>query len=438
MAELQARLVAETDARDLARDAGCSSTTAWIRQVTGASGSAAGQLAGLARTFGSGVDGGGAAAAGAAGDAAASVVELVRGRWATCGLSAERARVLAEAVGRLSVSADPHVLVAAVTALLEQSGELTFEEWRQAANHLVQVVDPDAAERILAEQLAGEEQRALVQAAFRFARRGDGTTGVSGRLPDLHADMLKKVLEAFAAPRRLSAQDPRQRQTGESGLVSSPVLNADGDHSYSEIGPLPYTRRLGRALMEMVEHLPTERLPHNGGLNASVVVTISHDVLEAGVGTAVLDTGGALSAGEVRRFACNATLLPMVLGGDSKILDIGMGQRLFDRHQRVALAVRDGGCVWRGCGRPPAWCEAHHLQPWSAGGASDLANGALLCGFHHRLAHGGEWQPRMAPDGVVEIIPPERIDPARTPMRHERFNSRRPKHTPPPPERHRS
>ena len=71
--------------------------------------------------------------------------------------------------------------------------------------------------------------------------------------------------------------------------------------------------------------------------------------------------------------------------------------------------------------RPPAWCEAHHLRFWRDRGPTDLANGTLVCGFHHRLLHGGDWQARMAPDGIVEIIPPARIDPDRRPIRHERF-----------------
>jgi hypothetical protein len=178
--------------------------------------------------------------------------------------------------------------------------------------------------------------------------------------------------------------------------------------------------------MELVEHLPGDGLPQSGGVNATVVVTVDLATLQGGLGTVVLDTGTELSAGQARRLACTATVVPMVLGGDSQILDVGMGQRLFDRYQRIALAQRDGGCVWPGCDRPPAWCEAHHLCPWSQGGPTDLNNGVLVCGFHHRLLHGGEWEARMATDGVVEVIPPARIDPDRTPLRHARFKHRQP------------
>ncbi len=50
-----------------------------------------------------------------------------------------------------------------------------------------------------------------------------------------------------------------------------------------------------------------------------------------------------------------------------------------------------------------------------------MANGALFCFFHHHLLHNGEWDARMSADGIVEIIPPKRIDPAQKPIRHARF-----------------
>jgi hypothetical protein len=116
-----------------------------------------------------------------------------------------------------------------------------------------------------------------------------------------------------------------------------------------------------------------------------VVVTVDEQRLRDGVGTAALSTGDDVSAAEARRIACNAGILPIVLGGGSAVLDLGRTARLFDKTQRVALAARDGGCAFPGCDRPPARTEAHHVTPWACGGKTDVANGALLCGFHHRL-----------------------------------------------------
>ena len=57
----------------------------------------------------------------------------------------------------------------------------------------------------------------------------------------------------------------------------------------------------------------------------------------AGRGVAVPEVGGGISAGEVRRLACAAGIVPMVLGGDSVPLDLGREQRLFSRGQKIAI-----------------------------------------------------------------------------------------------------
>jgi hypothetical protein len=76
-------------------------------------------------------------------------------------------------------------------------------------------------------------------------------------------------------------------------------------------------------------------------------------------------------------------------------------------------------CRGRGCGNP-----RHHLTPWSHGGPTDLANGCLLCSFHHHLAPHPDWAIAMAADGVPELIPPARVDPNRRPIRHSRYKPR--------------
>ena len=153
---------------------------------------------------------------------------------------------------------------------------------------------------------------------------------------------------------------------------------------------------MGLAFIELINHLPTESLPKAGGLAATVAVTIDIDDLRTGQGIATNTSGTTISATKAQRLACNAHLVALYLDSESRVLDHGMTQRLFDRHQRLALAVRDQGCVWPGCDRPPAWCEAHHLNFWSEDGPTDLDNAALFCHFHHFLLHEGEWTARMA------------------------------------------
>ncbi len=108
-----------------------------------------------------------------------------------------------------------------------------------------------------------------------------------------------------------------------------------------------------------------------------------------------------LSAGAARRIACDAGIIPAVLGGSSEVLDLGRAARTASPAQRRALALRDGGCTAPGCDRPPEWCEAHHLVPWALGGATDVKDMALVCDAHHDVAHEDGWTIRLGPDGKV-------------------------------------
>ena len=102
-------------------------------------------------------------------------------------------------------------------------------------------------------------------------------------------------------------------------------------------------------------------------------------------------------------------VLPPTLGGaPSQPLDVGRSTRVVQPSQRAALAVRDGGCVFPGCDRPLAWCDAHHLEHWVDGGPTDLANLALVCRAHHRTVHEDRWHLARGPDGRFTATPPHR------------------------------
>jgi hypothetical protein len=130
-----------------------------------------------------------------------------------------------------------------------------------------------------------------------------------------------------------------------------------------------------------------------------MLVRLDLEALLTGLGVAGIETGAAISAGEARRLACNAGLVPAVMGGASVPLDLGRERRLHTGHQRRALAVVHDTCAVTGCERPFAWCEIHHPRPWSAGGRTDVANGIPLCGWHHRRAHDDRWDLRRLADG---------------------------------------
>jgi hypothetical protein len=92
-----------------------------------------------------------------------------------------------------------------------------------------------------------------------------------------------------------------------------------------------------------------------------------------------------------------------VLGTESEVLDLGRRNRLYSRAQRQAMAVRDRHCRARACSIPAAWCEAHHLHPWSRGGPTDLVDGILLCPFHHHRIHDERYAHTVAPDRHVDF-----------------------------------
>jgi hypothetical protein len=113
-----------------------------------------------------------------------------------------------------------------------------------------------------------------------------------------------------------------------------------------------------------------------------------------------------------------------VLDGNTKPLDAGRKRRLHDLYQRRALIVRDQGCITPGCDRPAADCHPHHDHDWTNGGPTDLANGCLLCLFHHQQVHRQGWTVRLAANGYPELIPPKTIDPDQRPRQHHRFRLR--------------
>jgi hypothetical protein len=117
----------------------------------------------------------------------------------------------------------------------------------------------------------------------------------------------------------------------------------------------------------------------------------------------VLDTGEHISAGAARRLACQAGIIPVVLGADSEVLDVGRRQRFFTKAQTTAMSIRDRGCVAEGCDWPAWMSHAHHWEKWSVGGPTDLNNGGLLCPCHHARAHDPTYDTQRHPNGRVSF-----------------------------------
>ncbi|WP_214368497.1 HNH endonuclease signature motif containing protein [Pseudonocardia sp. H11422] len=187
--------------------------------------------------------------------------------------------------------------------------------------------------------------------------------------------------------------------------------------------PRSLPERQGDALVELARRvLDTGRLPAEGGQPPHVTVTVALEVLERRLGAGLLGFGegilaAAISAEDARRWACDAHLVPIVLGAEGAPLDIGRRSRVVSRSLRRALAHRDGGCSFPGCECPPQWTEAHHVVHWAEGGATALHNLLLLCPRHHTLIHAGEWEVSIS-QGFPLFHPPPWIPggPRRNPL----------------------
>jgi hypothetical protein len=187
----------------------------------------------------------------------------------------------------------------------------------------------------------------------------DGHGKVHGRstLPTFEGAALKKALHAIAAPRHQASK------------------GALGER-------LPTPERLGRAFGDYVTRYPTKKLPKAGGLNATVVVLMPLETLMGSLKAAHLDTGETISPSQARRLACEAGIIPAVLGGNSQLLDLGRKARFYNEAQRIAKTIEAGGCEVDGCDWPPGSCHLHHPTRWADGGETNR-DGVMICPCHH-------------------------------------------------------
>ncbi len=369
----QARLAGEVDAQGLAATRSCSSTRSLLRQALSISAGDAGLRVKAARaSLPQDLPSGGETPPlyphlGAAIDAGRIGVEHVRTTLATLERLPQPLRAEAEA------------------ALVDHAVKLDPNMYDRAAQHLENSVNPDG-------HLADET--ALERMDLRIGRRNPSTglTPVSGHLDDLGAAAVRTAIGALAAP--------------------APAVNG-----------VPDPRSAGCRAAQALAHLCKWFLNHGdaldtGGERPHLTVTLNYDTLLGQIGTATLGNGDILSAAQARRLLCDAQIVPAVLGGDSEILDVGRSMRTASVAIRRALALRDEGCAWPGCDRPPGWCDAHHINWWERDfGSTSAENMTLLCPYHHSEIHKGQWT-MVITNGRPEFIPPPWIDPTRTPLRN--------------------
>ncbi|WP_162602421.1 HNH endonuclease signature motif containing protein [Nocardioides daejeonensis] len=275
---------------------------------------------------------------------------------------------------------------------------------------IVRRLDPDGL-IIATDQQREKSERGAHQARFlSFSEDRLGGVRVKGYGTREDAERIKTALFPLTAPTTTApgACGGRARRSGE------PMYNADGTPAgipcpdpgcrHDGTDPREHGTRLWDALVEACDRLrATESLPRDHGTTPRVIVTIDHDsltrqLIDAGLAhPGHTTTGATLSAAAVRRLACDAEVLPTVLGTASQPLDVGRSHRLVTPAIWNALLIRDQHCAFPGCTRMPLACDAHHIQHWADGGPTSLDNLVLLCRRHHTLTHHSPWTVHIDP-----------------------------------------
>jgi hypothetical protein len=365
---LQLAVLAHAETVEVAQAFGATSTGAWLAHSTRTPHSRAHGMVRLSRSLDR--------------THPATMVELQAGR-----ITLAQAEVVTAAVDALPGWVAAPDRARAEKHLLGEATDHDPNRLRVLGRRLLEVVDPAAADAELARRVEAEERAAAARTFLKLWDDGNGTCHGTFRISSLHGAMLTKALHALASPAR---PDPIDRELDDGGVVR-PRLTCEV---------------LGEAFGQYVERFPTKRLPgvagNSGSVNATVVVTVELQTLLDGLGAGSLDTGGYLSAGQVRRLACQAGIIPAVMGSKSELLDLGR-RRLFSRPQRLAMTIRDRGCTVASCDRPAAWCHGHHNMPWSRGGRTTLGNGRLLCPRHHTLVHHPGYTTTDAGHGLINL-----------------------------------
>jgi hypothetical protein len=289
----------------------------------------------------------------------------------------EQAHAILRGLEALPEGLDADLKARAEIHLVELARDHDAKALKNLARTILEVVAPDIADEHLAKQLEKEERDAA--AAARFSMWEDGHGKVHGRftLDGFSGACLKKALFALAAPKHRASKGP----LGER---------------------LPTPERLGQAFLEYVQRYPTSKLPNAGGLNATVVVLMSYDTLMGGLKAAKLDTGETISPALARRLACEAGIIPAVLGGKSEVLDLGRSKRFHNKAQRIVFTIEQGGCLEEGCDAPPAMTQIHHPEPFSKGGETNR-DGWMLCPSAHRRAHDPRYTHQRLPNGKIRF-----------------------------------
>lgn len=273
-------------------------------------------------------------------------------RAATGDLSQARIRHLARAARRYPDLYGEHEAM-----LLDLAENMQLDEFKSAIDYWIYLADDQAGEKKADKQQ--DETR------LHASQTSGGMMKLDGLFDKVTGEVILTALNA--------AMTPEARKDGAGGELR------------------PASRRRADALHDICRQFLDHHPGRIGGHRPHVNLILDLETLERRAGwRCELDHMGTITPETARRLICDAELSWLIVNSDSAPLNMGRSVRTATPAQLRALAVRDGGCTWKGCDMPPAWCDAHHDIPWDRGGPTDLANLRLLCRRHHVLVHRSE------------------------------------------------
>jgi hypothetical protein len=293
-------------------------------------------------------------------------------------ISVEHAAVMADARAELG----EQVLAGGVEkVLLDYAREVNPARLRDLVRELAVAAMSEA-------QAAQRQARLHARRDFTAAKTFAGAVSVQGLLDPVQGEALLAALAAYTAgpdPHGLAGRTPGQRRADALiDICTAALANPDRPSTGADRPQVTVTVSLEALRRDLTDQPqtgadPAGRNPLARPADPDRPATLGH-------------CREPVCAETARRLACDAGIIPVLLGSRGEPLDIGRLTRVVPTGMRRALELRDGGCRFPGCDRPASWCDAHHQRSWAHGGPTRLTNLVLLCSYHHTIVHEGQWR----------------------------------------------
>lgn len=299
--------------------------------------------------------------------------------------------------GLRGAAAPDEALVTATEKLLAEAGSVDLDELARRARA--------AREELDADSIARDEKERREQRYLSARRYDNGMVKGSFALSDEDGALVLAVLQQATSPKSIG---PRFVDSSAPATADQPLPVDSRTHGQKSADVLIALLRIGAE---------TEGNAVLGLHRPSVRIHVAAEAIAQRAGHGVIEDNNdfPIAFATVERLLCTSGVIGVAFDDDGQALNVGRDQRLFTRHQRIALAARDGGCRFPGCDRPVSWTEAHHVNYWYRDtGETNIADGILLCRLHHLLIHDNHWNIRRDRGHYWLTAPPD-IDQTQTP-----------------------